>query len=247
MSNLVTKPEKNAARRGARHHVAEEAQPHIKDSQDRNSVPTGQGDDEERWRQDMDTLRREAARLARRRTNIKRSVPGTSAGDSFNRIAESLDNSSPKARGAIVRVLFDLDPDRATSFFNLTLRVRSREDRRLLGAALASSGLVNEAIQELIGDSHENSYYAFSILFLAAKAGELQALMQVIENHPSIELRVAVIRLLASSGEPEIARTFRRLAMSSSMPTEVRSAVMEAIQQLDGQKQNGNVSRVSPK
>ena len=46
-------------------------------------------------------------------------------------------------------------------------------------------------------------YFSF-----AAKAGEFEALMRVIENHPSIELRVAVIRLLASSGEPEIAPRF---------------------------------------
>ena len=249
-AQLGTRAEKNISSKGqkaARQLVAEEAKPPIKESLDHTNVAAVPGEDEESWRRDMDTLRRAAATLVRRRTSVKRAVPLTSAGDSFHQIAESLDNSPPKARGSIVRVLYDLDPDRATSFFNLTLRVRSREDRRLLGAALASSGLVNEAIQELIGDSHENSYYAFSILFLAAKAGELQALMQVIENHPSIELRVAVIRLLASSGEPEIARTFRRLAMSSSMPTELRSAVMEAIQQLDGQKQNGNVSRVSPK
>ena len=79
-----------------------------------------------------------------------------------------------------------------------------------------------------MGESRGNSYGAFSLLFLVAKAGEIQPLMHLIENHPSVELRVAVIRLLASSREPEIAPTFRRLAMSSLMPGEVRSAVMEA-------------------
>jgi hypothetical protein len=59
--------------------------------------------------------------------------------------------------------------------------------------------------------------------------------MQLIDSHPSIELRVAVIRLLASSREPEIIPTFRRLAMSSSMPPEVRSAAREAIDQINGQ------------
>jgi hypothetical protein len=89
-----------------------------------------------------------------------------------------------------------------------------------------------------MGESHENSYGAFSLLFLVAKAGEFQPLMQVIENHPSIELRVAVIRLLASSGEPEIAPTFRRLAMGNSLPAEVRLAAKEAINQIDGRKRD---------
>lgn len=239
-AQLGTRAEKNTSAKGqraARQTVGEAAGPPIKERLNHNNVGAGEGEDEERWRRDMDTLRRAAAMLVRRRTNVKRAVPATSAGDSFQRIAESLDNSSPKARGSIVRVLYDLDPDRATSFFNLALRERSLEDRRLLAAAMASSGLVNEAIQDLTGDSYEDSYYPFSILFLAAKAGEFQTLMPVIENHPSIELRVAVIRLLASSGEPEIAPTFRRLALSTSLPAEVRFAVTESIKQIDGQKQ----------
>ena len=217
-AQVGARAEKNTSSKGqkaARQQVAEKAQPSIEESLDHNNVAAIQDEEEESWRRDMDTLRRAAAMLARRRTNVKRDVPGTSADDSFHQIAESLENSPPKARGSIVRVLYDLDPDRATSFFNLALRERSLEDRRLLGAALASSGLVNEAIQDLIGDSYANYYYPFSILFLAAKAGEFEALMRVIENHPSIELRVAVIRLLASSGEPEIAPTFRRLAQIS--------------------------------
>lgn len=244
-AQLAARAEKTASSKGqkaARQHLAKSAPPPIEESVDHNIVAASQGDDEESWRRDMDTLRRAAAMLVRRRTNVKRAVPATSTGDSFHRIAESLDNSPPKVRGSIVRVLYELDPDRATSFFNLALRERSLEDRRLLGAALASSGLVNEAIQDLIGDSYENYYYPYSILFLAAKAGEFQALMRVIENHPSIELRVAVIRLLASSGEPEIASTFRRLALSSSMPAEVRFAVTESIKKIDGQRQETETS-----
>ena len=235
-AQLGTRAQKSPSSKGqkAARQTVEETQSPIKESRDHNNVAAVPGDDEESWRRDMDTLRRAAATLVRRQTNVKKAVPVTSAGDSFHQIAESLDNSPPKARGSIVRVLYDLDPDRATSFFNLALRERPLEDRRLLGAALASSGLVNEAIQDLIGDSYANYYYPFSILFLAAKAGEFQALMRVIENHPSIELRVAVIRLLASSGEPEIVPAFRRLAQINSMPAEIRLALTESIKQIDG-------------
>jgi hypothetical protein len=247
-AQLGTRDQKNLSSKGqkaARQLVAEEAQSPIKESLDHTNVAAVPGDDEESWRQDMDTLRRAAATLVRRQPHVKKTVPVTSTGDSFHQIAESLDNSPPKARGSIVRVLYDLDPDRATSFFNLALRERPLEDRRLLGAALASSGLVNEAIQDLIGDSYANYYYPFSILFLAAKAGEFQALMRVIENHPSIELRVAVIRLLASSGEPEIAPAFRRLAQISSMPAELRLALTESIKQIDAGRHETKTSAAS--
>jgi len=41
--------------------------------------------------------------------------------------------------------------------------------------------------------------------------------------------------LLALSGQPEIVPAFRRLAVRGSLPSEVRSAVMEAIYQISSQ------------
>ena len=187
----------------------------------------------QRWREEMAILRRAAEELASRRNAAKAGVPLRVTGDPFDRVAAGLEDPSAEARYAAVRALYSLDPDRAASFFNIGLREGSSEQRRKIGAALAGSGLVDEAIDDLSGDSHENSYGAFSFLFLVAKAGEVQPLLQVIENHPSIDLRLTVIKLLASSGEPDVVPAFRRLA-ASSLPPEVRAAVAEAIGQLAG-------------
>ena len=65
-----------------------------------------------------------------------------------------------------------------------------------------------------------------------AKAGEVQPLLRAIEAHPNSEVRLAVVKLLALSGQKEILPAFRRLAVRGSLPTEVRSAVMEAIYQI---------------
>ncbi|MBC7910017.1 MAG: HEAT repeat domain-containing protein [Pyrinomonadaceae bacterium] len=65
-----------------------------------------------------------------------------------------------------------------------------------------------------------------------AKAGEVQPLIRAIEGHPNNEVRLAVVKLLALSGQKEILPAFRRLAVRGSLPTEVRSAVMEAIYQI---------------
>jgi hypothetical protein len=69
-------------------------------------------------------------------------------------------------------------------------------------------------------------------LFLVAKAGVVEPLSSVIEKHPSLELSLAVIRLLASSGEPEVASTLQRLASNTALAPELRSAVIESINQL---------------
>jgi len=115
------------------------------------------------------------------------------------------------------------------------LREGPRDRRRRIGAALAGSGLVSEAIQHLKAGTHKNPYGTISLLFLVAKAGEVQPLITLVENHPSIELRLALIELLALSGETAIVPAFRRLAVRSSLPAEVRSAVMEAIYQITTQ------------
>ena len=193
---------------------------------------------EERWRREEAVLRQAAAELAHRRAEAEATalaaLDGINGEDSFHLITKSLDDPSPKVRNAAVRALYDLNPDLAASFFNRALREGSPDERRKIGAALAGSGLASNAIEDLTGASRENSYSAFSLLFLVAKAGEVQPLMRVIESHPSIELRLAVIKLLALSGDPEVVPSFRRLAARSSFPPEVRAEIMEAIYQIGG-------------
>ncbi len=101
--------------------------------------------------------------------------------------------------------------------------------------ALFVRGLASDAIANLTGESREKTYDAFSLLFLMAKAGEVQPLMKAIEDYPNLEVRLAVVKLLALSGQPEIVPAFRRLAVRGSLPSEVRSAVMEAIYQISSQ------------
>ena len=154
--------------------------------------------------------------------------------DSFREISAAFDDPSVEVRNAAARSLFNLNADRAATFTK-ALRESPPERRRKIGSALASSGLASEAIGQLMGESREKTYDAFSLLFLMSKAGEVQPLMRAIEEHPNNEVRLAVVKLLALSGQQEILPAFRRLAVRGSLPTEVRSAVMEAIYQISSQ------------
>jgi hypothetical protein len=154
--------------------------------------------------------------------------------DSFREITAAFDDPSQDVRNAAARSLYNLHTDRAATFTR-ALREAPPERRRSIGGALASSGLANEAIGHLMGESREKTYDAFSLLFLMSKAGEVQPLLRAIEDHPNNEVRLAVVKLLALSGQQEILPAFRRLAVRGSLPTEVRSAVMEAIYQISSQ------------
>jgi hypothetical protein len=154
--------------------------------------------------------------------------------DAFRCITRAFDDQEVEVRNAAACALFDLQPDRAATFTR-ALREGTPERRRSIGQALAASGLAKDAIGNLTGESREKTYDAFSLLFLMAKAGTVQPLMQAIEEYPNVEVRIAVVKLLALSGQPDIVPAFRRMAVRGSLPSEVRSAVMEAIYQIGNQ------------
>lgn len=154
--------------------------------------------------------------------------------DAVRQISTAFDDQSVEVRSAAARALFDSQDDRAAAFTR-ALREATPARRRKIGAAIASSGLANEAIRNLTGESRDKTYDAFSLLFLMSKAGEVQPLMRAIEEHPNIEVRLAVVKLLALSGQPDILPAFRRMAVRGSLPPEVRTAVMEAIYQITSQ------------
>ena len=152
--------------------------------------------------------------------------------EAFQQICAAFDDRSEEVRSAAARALHELRTDRAEAFTR-ALREASPERRREIGAAISSSGLAAESISQLTGEGRERTYEAFSLLFLMAKAGEVQPLLRAIEAHPNNEVRLAVVKLLALSGQKEVLPAFRRLAVRGSLPTEVRSAVMEAIYQIN--------------
>jgi HEAT repeats len=154
--------------------------------------------------------------------------------EAFRAITGAFDDGSPEVRNAAARALFEFQPDRAASF-TAALRQGSQDRRRRIGIALAESGLAREAIGNLMAENRETTYDAFSVLFLMAKAGEVKPLMRAIEELLDVEARLAVVKLLALSEQAEIVPAFRRLAVRGSLPSEVRSAVMEAIYQISSQ------------
>ena len=187
--------------------------------------------EDERWSRDIATLRKAAQELAQRRKERHLS-PLRIVNSPFEQIAELLDDPSAEVRQKAVRDLYEMDPDQAATLVNDALRDGSPEERRRIGSALADSGLLYEAIDDLMAENHDNCYSAFSLLFLVAKAGVVEPLCTVIEKHPSLDLSLAVIRLLASSGEPEVASTLQRLASNASLAPELRSAAAESVTQL---------------
>lgn len=151
--------------------------------------------------------------------------------DSFGLITRAFDDPSPEVRNAAARALYDLRPDRSSSFIT-AFQEAIPDRRRRIARALADSGLAAEEVAKLASVDRDVAYDAFALLFLMAKAGEVVLLIRSVEENPSIEVRQTLVQLLAQSGQTEILPVFSRLAVRQSLPSEVRSALMQAIHQI---------------
>jgi len=134
---------------------------------------------DDRWTSDIATLRKAAQELAQRRNQ----TPVLAS--PFDQIVVRLDDPSPQVRQKAVRDLYELDPDRAATLVNDALRDGSPEERRRIGSALADSGLLYEAIDDLMAENHGHCYSAFSLLFLVAKAGVVEPLSFLAHQFPT--------------------------------------------------------------
>lgn len=123
----------------------------------------------------------------------------------FDEIVKCFDDHSPQVRNAAARALSQLEPSRTVDFFNRALEEGTEERRLSIGSAVAGSGMASESIDSLASDSRENTYNALSILFVMAKAGEVQPLVRAIEEHQNDEVRSAVVKLLTLSGHGDLA------------------------------------------
>jgi hypothetical protein len=191
---------------------------------------------DKRWQADMQVLRRAAEELARRRMSLRPPASSLTHDNSASSTEDTVEYWPEEDRNQAVRALYTSNPDRAASLFTIALREGTPEQRRNLGAALVGSGLVHDAIKVLSRERNENTYAALSLLFLTARTGHIGPLLNVIENHSSLELRLKLIKLMASTGEREILDAFRRLAVSKSLPAELRSAIIDSISQLASHK-----------
>jgi hypothetical protein len=142
----------------------------------------------------------------------------TGSADAFSRITDCFDDPSPHVRNAAARALRKLEPERTVDLFNRALETGSPERRHNIGAAIAASGVATEAIDNLISENREDTYNALSILFVMAKTGEFQPLVQAIETHESVQVRMAAIKLLTLSGQTELANAAAKRRLEERPP-----------------------------
>jgi HEAT repeat protein len=125
----------------------------------------------------------------------------------FSVITSRFDDPSPIVRNAAALALSELEPTRAAHLFSQALETASPERCRNIGDAMIGSGLAAAAINDLGSRDRERAYDALCMLFVMAKVSAVQPLIQAIEEHESIRVRSAAVRLLSLCGQSDVAET----------------------------------------
>jgi len=123
----------------------------------------------------------------------------------FELITSAFDDLCLDVRKAAAHALYQLDAESAAQFFARAVEESTPDRRRNIGVALHVSGLALRAIDDLVGDSRAAAYNALCLLFVMAKTGQIDPLLQAIEGHKSVEVRCAAVRLLTLNGQSEAA------------------------------------------
>jgi HEAT repeat protein len=137
-----------------------------------------------------------------------------------------------EVRAAAARSLSRMNFDRGEAYVRL-IETAEAETLRKVAQSCTKAGMVMQAIDRLISEDRRLAYEAFSLLSLLAKSGETQPLVDAICNHPEVNVRLALVRLIGASNHPEAASLLRHLAVRDGLPEKVRSALLEVVYKID--------------
>jgi LPXTG-motif cell wall-anchored protein len=147
----------------------------------------------------------------------------------FVPVLVAMADESREVRAAAARALSRLSFDRADAY----VRVLETADRRALGQvahACVKAGLVTQAVGRLASEDRRQAYEAFSLLSLVVKAGEVEPVLETVERHSEIEVRLACVRLLGLTCPSQFSERLMHIAEGRGVPEKVRQAIVETVE-----------------
>lgn len=168
---------------------------------------------------------------------VVRSAAVTSLGEIehesiFAPVLMAFADEAREVRAAAARSLSRMNFDRSEGYVRL-IETADAETLRRVASACIKAGMVVQAIDRMISEDRRLAYEAFSLLSLLAKANEIEPMLEAINSHPETNVRLALIRLLGTTAQPEIATQLRHLAVRDTLPEKVRAALMEVVYKID--------------
>jgi HEAT repeat protein len=152
----------------------------------------------------------------------------------FAPVLIALADDTREVRAAAARTLSSLHFDRAAAYVRV---METAEEKTLqdFAQACVTTGIVSQAIDRLASEDRRQAHEAFSLFSVLAKAGETQPILDVIENHQDLRVRLCAVRVLNATGRADLAPKLRELVAAEGLPEDVRTSVLEVLYKLDNQ------------
>ncbi|MFN2456002.1 MAG: HEAT repeat domain-containing protein [Pyrinomonadaceae bacterium] len=150
----------------------------------------------------------------------------------FAPVLTAFGDEAREVRAAAARALSRLNFDRADAYVRVA-ETADAETMREVARACIKAGMAGQAIDRLASEDRRPAYEAFSLLSLLVKSDETQPILDAIEHHGDMNVRLAAVRLLGLAGSAEVASRLRQLAVRDGVPEKVRAAVLEVVYKMD--------------
>jgi HEAT repeat protein len=144
----------------------------------------------------------------------------------FASVIVALADEAREVRAAAARALSRLSFDRATAYVRV-VEAANESALREVAQACVKAGLTAQAISRLASEDRRQAYEAYSLLSLVARGGEHGPLLETVECHRDLDVRLACIRVLGQSCSPELVEQLTHIAENGGVPEKVRRAIVE--------------------
>lgn len=150
----------------------------------------------------------------------------------FPSVLMAFADEAREVRAAAARALSHLSFDRADAYVRL-LEMSSADKLREVARACIKGGMAAQAIERLASTDRRQAYESFALLSVLAKCNETEPILEAITKHTDYNVRLAAVRLLGLSGQPEVVQQIRHLAVKDGLPEKLRTALLEVVYKID--------------
>ena len=150
----------------------------------------------------------------------------------FAAILIGMADESREVRAAAARALNRLSFDRADAYVRV-IETSDEETITNVARACIQAGIVSQNVDRLDSSDYRQAYETFSLFCLLAKANMNDPILNAIVDHPNMDVRLKAVHLLAATGQPGIFEHLRQLAVREGVREEVKTALLEAMYNLD--------------
>lgn len=150
----------------------------------------------------------------------------------FAPVLIALADDTREVRAAAARALSGLHFDRAQAYTRVE-KTADPETLHKFAEACVKTGIAGQAADRLASEDRRQAHEAFALFSLLTKAGELQPVFDLIENHEDLRTKLAAVRILNAFANADAVPKLREVVGIPGIPEDVRTGLLEVLYKLD--------------